>query len=224
MDGSNRQVLVTGVCAMSLALDYEANDLYWADQNTGNIECISLNGGGKRIVSAQGSKGQDSLGISLSGGRVYWTSYSNGTVKSITKSGSTMKQHSLPAGRSGELLGIVFVLKQCPKFDARALAVDYETDDLYWTEYHTGNVECIFLYGGRKRLISAQPLRKFSYGISLTSHYIFWTSTSSTGTLHSMTKSGMGVQLHDLPAGRSGHLRGAAFVPNQCPKNTLMSL
>ncbi|OWA51415.1 hypothetical protein BV898_15898 [Hypsibius exemplaris] len=35
-----------------------------------------------------------------------------------------------------------------------------------------------------------------------------------------MTKSGMGVQLHDLPAERSGHLRGAAFVPNQCPKMT----
>ncbi|OWA54718.1 hypothetical protein BV898_19119 [Hypsibius exemplaris] len=116
MDGSNRQVLVTGVFARSLTLDYEANDLYWPDHDKGYIECISLNGGGKRIVSAQGSAGTDSAGISLSGGRVYWTSYSStGTVNSITKSGSAMKQHSLPAGRSGYLVAIVFVPEQCPK-------------------------------------------------------------------------------------------------------------
>ncbi|OQV11618.1 hypothetical protein BV898_14116 [Hypsibius exemplaris] len=74
MDGSNRQVLVTGVHALSMALDYEGNDLYLADHGTGNIVCISLNGGGKRIVSAQGGAGKYSWGISLSGGRVYWTS------------------------------------------------------------------------------------------------------------------------------------------------------
>ncbi|OWA55043.1 putative Low-density lipoprotein receptor-related protein 4, partial [Hypsibius exemplaris] len=118
MDGSNRQVWVTGVWAESLALDYEANDLYWADWKTGNIECISLNGGGKRIVSAQGSAGKYSWGISLSGGRVYWSSYfPTDTLNSITKSGSTMKQHSLPAGRDEirNLLGIVFVPEECPK-------------------------------------------------------------------------------------------------------------
>ncbi|OQV11610.1 hypothetical protein BV898_14108 [Hypsibius exemplaris] len=84
MDGSNRQVFVTGVDANSLALDYEANDLYWADHNTGNIECISLNGGGKRIVSAQGSAGQHSAGISLSGGRVYWTSHHPTTAQTLS--------------------------------------------------------------------------------------------------------------------------------------------
>ncbi|OWA53520.1 putative Low-density lipoprotein receptor-related protein 6 [Hypsibius exemplaris] len=116
MDGSNRQVWVTGVYNPSLALDYEANDLYWADRSTGNIECISLNGGGKRIVSAQGSAWITSWGMSLSGGRVYWTSCCpNGTVNSITKSGSTKKEHSLPAGRGGWLNGIVFVPEQCPK-------------------------------------------------------------------------------------------------------------
>ncbi|OQV19428.1 putative Low-density lipoprotein receptor-related protein 4 [Hypsibius exemplaris] len=115
MDGSNHQVLVTGAHALSLALDYEANDLYWTDQSTGNIECISLNGGGKRIVSAQGSAGKDSWGISLSGERVYWTSFTNKTVNSITKSGLAMKHHSLPVGRSEFLIGIVFVPEQCPK-------------------------------------------------------------------------------------------------------------
>ncbi|OWA50388.1 putative Zinc metalloproteinase nas-14 [Hypsibius exemplaris] len=118
MDGSYRKVWVTGVWAASLALDYEANDLYWADHNTGNIERISLNGGGKRIVSAQGNTGKHSIGISLSEGRVYWMSYSPiGTVNSITKSGLAMKQHSLPAGRSGGSFGIVFVPEQCPKLN-----------------------------------------------------------------------------------------------------------
>ncbi|OWA55630.1 hypothetical protein BV898_20018 [Hypsibius exemplaris] len=118
MDGSNHRVLVYGVHAISLALDYEANDLYWADHNTGNIECISLNGGGKRIVSAQGNAGKHSYGISLSGGRVYWSSgYPVDIVNSITKNGSTMKQHSLPAGRSGYLHGIVFVPEQCPNLN-----------------------------------------------------------------------------------------------------------
>ncbi|OWA54720.1 hypothetical protein BV898_19121 [Hypsibius exemplaris] len=115
MDGSNRQILVTGVVVFSLALDHEATDLYWADHDTGNIECISLDGEGKRIVSAQGSAGKSSLGISLSGERVYWTFTSNDIVNSITKSGSTMKQHSLPARRWGTLNGIVFVPEQCPQ-------------------------------------------------------------------------------------------------------------
>ncbi|OWA50391.1 putative Low-density lipoprotein receptor-related protein 4 [Hypsibius exemplaris] len=136
MDGSNRQVLITEVHTNSLALDFEANDLYWAVYETGNIECISLNGGGKRIVSAQGSAGKRSLRISLSGGRVYWTSYQltkinkirrnlrlthswtsvreTYTVNSITKSGSAMKQHSLPTEGSGSLVGIAFVPEQCP--------------------------------------------------------------------------------------------------------------
>ncbi|OQV11584.1 hypothetical protein BV898_14083 [Hypsibius exemplaris] len=116
MDGSNRQVLVTGVDARSLALDYEANDLYWADWDTRNIECISLNGGDKRTVSDQRSVGEYSGGISLSEERVYWTFTSNVIVNSITKSGLTMKRLSLPAGRSGPLHGIVFVPEQCPKY------------------------------------------------------------------------------------------------------------
>ncbi|OWA54729.1 putative Zinc metalloproteinase nas-14 [Hypsibius exemplaris] len=118
MDGSNRQVLVTGVNAHSLALDYESNDLYWVDWITGNIECISLHGGGKRIVTAREHAGKDSYGISLSEKRVYWTSYySSGAVNSITKSGTAMRQHSLPAGRNGYLFGIVFVPEQCPKLN-----------------------------------------------------------------------------------------------------------
>ncbi|OQV19430.1 hypothetical protein BV898_06544 [Hypsibius exemplaris] len=76
MDGNTRCVLVNRAAARSLALDYEANDLYWADDYTGNIECVSLNGGAKRIVSARGEAGAICCGISLSGGRVYWTSYS----------------------------------------------------------------------------------------------------------------------------------------------------
>ncbi|OQV19434.1 putative Nidogen-1 [Hypsibius exemplaris] len=115
MDGSNRRVLVARVWAQTLALDHEANDLYWADFRTGDIECISLNGEGERIVSVEGSKGHLLHGLSLSGGRVYWTSLLTGNVTSITKSGSTIKQHSLPAGRSGYLEGIVFVAEQCPK-------------------------------------------------------------------------------------------------------------
>ncbi|OQV13541.1 putative Low-density lipoprotein receptor-related protein 1B [Hypsibius exemplaris] len=119
MDGSNRQVLVTGVSPHSLALDYEANNLYWADYNRNKIEFISLNGGGKRIVFDQENAG-DSEGISLSGGRVYWTSClstDTSSVNSITKSGTSVKQHSLPAGRNGYLRGIVFVPEQCPKLN-----------------------------------------------------------------------------------------------------------
>ncbi|OWA51416.1 putative Zinc metalloproteinase nas-14 [Hypsibius exemplaris] len=70
MNGSNRQVLITQVSAISLALDYERNELYWADSNNGNIECVSLNGGSKRIVSTQRRGMKYSFGLSLSGERV----------------------------------------------------------------------------------------------------------------------------------------------------------
>ncbi|OWA54588.1 putative Low-density lipoprotein receptor-related protein 1B [Hypsibius exemplaris] len=118
MDGINREVLVTGVWADSLALDYEADDLYWADANTGNVECISLNGGGKRIVYAQKSAGIYPYSISLSEERVYWTSDDPiAAVNSVNKSGSAMKRHSLPVGpsRYSERKRIVIVPEQCPK-------------------------------------------------------------------------------------------------------------
>ncbi|OWA53517.1 putative Low-density lipoprotein receptor-related protein 1B, partial [Hypsibius exemplaris] len=227
MDGSNRQVWVTGVCAVSLALDYEANDLYWTDRNTGNIECISLNGGGKRIVSAQGSKGQDSLGISLSGGRVYWTSVSStGTVKSITKSGSTMKQHSLPAGRSGYLSELFLCQNSAQNLElavhpgrgADTLALDYEANDLYWIDDNTGNIECISLNGGGKRIVSAQGnAGRNSLGISLSGERIYWTFWTDD-IVNSITKSGSAMKQHSLPAGRSGYLYGIVFVPEECPK------
>ncbi|OWA51414.1 putative Low-density lipoprotein receptor-related protein 5 [Hypsibius exemplaris] len=156
-DGSDNQLVVRKEgLNRGMAIDFVAGNLFWiqgSDIVVAKMKDLAV--GYKTILRRIDSA--SALAVHPARGSIYWSHcYLSGSA--------TIETAAMDGSNRRVLVTAV---------DARALAVDYETDDLYWTDYHTGNVESISLYGGSKRLISAQPLRQFSYGISLTSHYVF---------------------------------------------------
>ncbi|OWA50500.1 hypothetical protein BV898_15013 [Hypsibius exemplaris] len=111
MDASNREVLVSGVDALSLAVDYHDDDLYWANHLTGNVECISLNGRIRRLISARGLLGKYAEGVAVSASHVYRTSnLPRHAINGMTKTGSDVKSHILPNGsQQQDLFGIAYL-------------------------------------------------------------------------------------------------------------------
>ncbi|XP_077526429.1 nidogen [Haemaphysalis longicornis] len=115
MDGSGRLVLVEGgglETPNMLALDLEHNDLCWADAGRRTIECVNLNGLGRRTVY---TPAQYPFGLALAAGRVYWTDWSIPFIHMVDRNGGTAEPLKLPLGGNGKLYGITAVSERCPQ-------------------------------------------------------------------------------------------------------------
>lgn len=53
------------------------------------------------------------------------------------------------------------------------LAIDYQTNDLCWTDAGLGRVECIYLNGQSRRVIYTPA--KYPFDLTLAGNWIFWT-------------------------------------------------
>ncbi|XP_077490332.1 nidogen-like isoform X1 [Amblyomma americanum] len=115
MDGSGRMVLVQGgglETPNMLAIDLEHNDLCWTDAGRRTIECVNLNGQGRRTVF---TPAQYPFGLALAAGRVYWTDWSIPFIHMVDRNGGTAEPFKLPLGGNGKLYGITAVSERCPQ-------------------------------------------------------------------------------------------------------------
>ncbi|OWA53748.1 hypothetical protein BV898_18170 [Hypsibius exemplaris] len=107
-DGSDNHLVVTKAgISLGLAVDFIARNMFWIQHSAILVAKMShLKAGHKNIISHTEIDWRSALAVHPSRGDI---------VNSITKNGSTMMQHSLPAERSGDLWGLLFVPEQCPK-------------------------------------------------------------------------------------------------------------
>ncbi|XP_071534542.1 nidogen [Panulirus ornatus] len=114
LDGSNRRVLVDQDILLpnSLVVAYDTETLCWADAGTHRIECIGIQGSGRRMVM-EGA--QYPFGLTSLGQEFYYTDWNDTRIHTVNHySGIESPTRAPPPGGSGKLYGIVAVPPACP--------------------------------------------------------------------------------------------------------------
>nr|CAD7429100.1 unnamed protein product [Timema monikensis] len=113
-DGSGRAVFLEGPALQlpnSLAIDFDRDELCWADAGTKSIECVGIGNLVQRTVVANCSY---PFGLTISHNSYYWTDWQTQRVESAERpSGKLNKGVDVPLGGSGKLYGIVAVPEHC---------------------------------------------------------------------------------------------------------------
>ncbi|XP_038072970.1 low-density lipoprotein receptor-related protein 2-like [Patiria miniata] len=91
LDGNNRTLLVEGdlLWLNGIAIDFEANYLYWCDARLDKIERSDLSGNHRTILlDIQSYPGIHPFGLALYKNSLYWTDWKSGTLHRIHVNGS----------------------------------------------------------------------------------------------------------------------------------------
>ncbi|XP_042869908.1 nidogen-like isoform X3 [Penaeus japonicus] len=114
LDGSNRRVLVEQDISLpnSLVVDYDTQTLCWADAGTHKIECIGVDGNGRRTVM-EGALYP--FGLTTLGQDFFYTDWNDTRIHVVNRySGIESPSRPPPPGGSGRLYGIAAVPHACP--------------------------------------------------------------------------------------------------------------
>ncbi|XP_045101280.1 nidogen-like [Portunus trituberculatus] len=114
LDGADRQVIVSEEISLpnSLVVDYETDTLCWVDAGIHKIECVSVRGGGRRVVT---SGPLYPFGLTILGQNFYYTDWNDTKIHTVNRySGVESASRAPPPGGSGKLYGIAAVPASCP--------------------------------------------------------------------------------------------------------------
>ncbi|KAK7069005.1 Calcium ion binding [Halocaridina rubra] len=114
LDGSRRRKLVERDVLLpnSLAVDYDTETLCWADAGTHKIECVDLDGSGRRTVMEEANY---PFGLTILGQNFYYTDWNDTKIHTVNRySGFEAASRDPPPGGSGKLYGIAAVPSLCP--------------------------------------------------------------------------------------------------------------
>jgi nidogen (entactin) len=114
MDGTERTVLVNDGLGLpnGLTIDFDSNNVCWADAGTHKVECVNYDGRNRRvIVQTIGYP----FGLVYNSDLFYWTDWERSTLPNANRnSGRANEELTLPFGANGKLYGIATVRSACP--------------------------------------------------------------------------------------------------------------
>ncbi len=157
-DGSNVQVLVSGVDASDLGIDVARRKLYWAHHDR-DIMRANLNGSSVEVL-LEGMPSPYGLALDVAGQRVFWTNQlGNPRVQSATLSGADVR--ALVPGKAQFMIGI---------------AVDAVNEALYWMDgYYGGSVVRASIDGRNPKLIATTVGIATGIAVDPVGGKIYWT-------------------------------------------------
>ncbi|CAH1396121.1 unnamed protein product [Nezara viridula] len=116
LDGGNREVLVQSPHVKtpnSLAIDWDSNEICWADADLKRIECFDFL---QRIERTVVQNCLYPFGLAITSDTYYWTDWSTRKVESSKKgSGTLTRSIPLPIGGDDKLYGLAAVTSTCPR-------------------------------------------------------------------------------------------------------------
>ncbi|XP_034249826.1 nidogen [Thrips palmi] len=116
LDGSQREVFLQGNAVKlpnSLAIDFDRDELCWADAGTKSIECIGISSAIRRTVVANVTY---PFGLAMSEDNYFWTDWQSHKVESASRpEGAPRPAKDVPLGGSGKMYGLVVVPEACKR-------------------------------------------------------------------------------------------------------------
>lgn len=114
LDGSRRSVLVQSPKIQlpnSVDIDWNRNELCWADAGTKTIDCLEIDTQISRTVVTNCTY---PFGLAVTSDRYYWTDWITGKIGSADKRGTKLESLPVPLPSIDKLHGIVYVPPRCP--------------------------------------------------------------------------------------------------------------
>ncbi|XP_058796968.1 nidogen [Phymastichus coffea] len=114
-DGTGRKIYLKGDNVQlpnSLAIDWQSDELCWADAGTFSINCANIDNKSVRVIAKNLTH---PFGLAISRNHYYWTDWKTGRIEvAIKNTGHRGSSISLPPGGSNKPYGIVAVADTCP--------------------------------------------------------------------------------------------------------------
>jgi len=97
----------------SLTIDYDLDEICWADAGVFKIECIGVDGDNRRVIV---SDVKYPFGLTYYDQQLFWTDWKEEKIQSVRKeTGKVGVSLRVPFGGQGKLYGIVAVPEICPR-------------------------------------------------------------------------------------------------------------
>ncbi|XP_051169856.1 nidogen isoform X3 [Leptopilina boulardi] len=115
-DGSGRQIFLQGdnvKLPNSLAIDWDTDELCWADAGTATISCAQID---TKYIHTIAESLPYPFAVAISQNHYYWTDWKTKTIEVALKNNRQRREPlNIPAGGSGKLYGIAAVPEACPR-------------------------------------------------------------------------------------------------------------
>lgn len=185
-----------------VAVDWVSRNLYWTDSRRRTVEVSNLDGNNAKVVVKEGLVSPRGIALHPGSGKLFWSDWSRDApkIESANLDGS----------------GRVVLLNKDLKLPNN-LVVDYEHNDLCWTDAGTHRIECLNLYTSSRRVVTLTAA--YPFDLAIVGSNIFWTDWD-TKAVHQIDRNGGVAVKLDVPRGGHGRLYGLVAVPRQCPRLT----
>jgi integrin beta 2 len=165
-DLTKKEVIVdSGIIGVEgIAVDWMAGNLYWVDQTREVIEVSRLNGTNQYVVYTGDMEKPRSIVVHPSKGYMYWSD-SSSTHPRIERARLDGSQHEIFLNSSTDT----------PMKRPYALAIDYDTDILYWCDLGLDTIMSVDIHTMESKQLVNNDNVTDCMGISVAGNYIYWT-------------------------------------------------
>lgn len=141
-----------------VAVDWLARNIYWTDAVERKIKVSKINGSWEKVLFDDNLLNPRGIVVHPGLGLMYWTDWNrnNPKIEMANMDGTGRK----------------ILVKDNIRLP-NMLAIDYKRNELCWTDAGLKRIECIDLFGVKRRLV--QHTGGHPFGIAIAEDYIFWT-------------------------------------------------
>lgn len=200
LNGSHDITILTGLISPEgLAIDWISRNIYWTDSLKRAIQVSRLNGSSVRTLISDDLINPRGIALHPGLGKMYFTDWNRASPK--------IEMANMDGTGRNVLVSEAVKLPNM-------LAIDYMTNELCWTDAGLKRIECIDLYGSKRRLVHYTS--GYPFDLAIVEDYIFWTDWE-TNNVHRVGRNGGKEETLMIPKGSNGRLHGIVAMAEACP-------
>ncbi|KAL1489768.1 hypothetical protein ABEB36_013702 [Hypothenemus hampei] len=184
-----------------LAIDWVSRNIYWTDSILRTIEVANLDSKRKRKLFSTGLVNPRGIAVHPQRGKIFWSDWYRKHPKIEWANADGTDRKTFLEGSSVSL--------------PNSLAIDYDTEQLCYSDAGTKKIECVQI--DTKQIQTIAVNCTYPFGIAITDKQIYWSDWISKKIervdKYSLTR----LTPLNIPAGGLGNkLFGLVAVPNRC--------
>ncbi|XP_054154172.1 nidogen-like [Oppia nitens] len=201
-NGSSVMTILNGSLGSpeGLAIDWVSRNIYWTDSLKDTIEVLRIDTKMHKVLIDYGLEDPRGIVVHPGSGKMYWSDWSRSAPK--------IEVANLDGTGRTVLINTDLGLPN-------NLALDYDRNDLCWTDAGLHRIECIDLYSNSRRVIHTPTA--YPFDLSIVGNSIYWTDWEMK-SIQKVDRTGGSAELLELPLGGNGRLYSIVNIPRHCPR------
>ncbi|XP_066245508.1 nidogen [Euwallacea similis] len=185
-----------------LAIDWVSRNIYWTDSTLETIEVANLDSKRRRKLFSTGLENPRGIAVHPQRGKIFWSDWNRQHPKIEWANADGSDRRIFLEGKSVVL--------------PNALAIDYDTEQLCYSDAGTKKIECVHIDTRQVQTIAVNCT--YPFGIAVTDRLVYWSDWISKKIERVDKYTLIRLPSLNIPAGGSGNkLFGLAAVLSRCP-------